>query len=50
LEVIDNVLLVAVDPAGQTDEDELILVHARRVRFYLFSYWFFGCCAPRRTE
>ena len=37
LEVFDDVLLVAVDPAGQTEEDELILVHARRVSFYLFS-------------
>ena len=29
--------LVAVDPASQIDEDELILVHARRVRSYQFS-------------
>jgi len=34
LEVFNNVLLVAVDPAGQTDQDELILVHTRRVRLY----------------
>ena len=37
LEVFDNVLLVAVDPTGQTDEVEMILVHARRVRFCRFA-------------
>jgi hypothetical protein len=47
LEVFDNVLLVAVDPPGQTDEDEAILIHTRRVRFYLFAREFFGGCAQQ---
>jgi hypothetical protein len=37
LEVFDEVLRVAVDRAGQTEEDELKLLHTPRVRFYLFS-------------
>jgi hypothetical protein len=31
LEIFDNVLLIAVDPAGQTDEEELKVVHPGRI-------------------
>ena len=31
LEVFDRVLLIAVDPAGQTDEEQLKLVHPGRI-------------------
>jgi hypothetical protein len=31
LEVFDNVLVIAVDPAGQTDEEELKGVHPGRI-------------------
>jgi hypothetical protein len=37
LAVFDNALLVAVDPTGQADEDELKLIHASMIGIYPLS-------------
>ena len=37
LGILDHVLLVAVDPAGQAKEDELKLVHGRMITFHPLS-------------
>jgi hypothetical protein len=48
LEVFDNVLLIAVDPAGQTDQEELKMVHPGRIGVGLqFGQKF--CCGGAYT-
>jgi hypothetical protein len=45
LEVFDHALLVAVDPIGQADEEELKVAHCRSIRFRPPTGQFFCVCA-----
>jgi hypothetical protein len=55
LEVFDRVLLIAVDPAGQTDEEQLKMVHPGRIGGGLqfgqgFCYGEAYTCVDRRIH